>query len=107
MQRVLRVALPLAFVAVCFLFLPVRSHAATVTVSMGPNYFAASQVTINAGDTVVWRNTDTMAHNVTSNDGSFVSQTLQPGAEYAHTFAAAGSYAYRCTFHPGMTGTIT
>jgi plastocyanin len=56
---------------------------------------------------VVWTNTDTMVHNVTSTNGMFSSGAMQPGQQYSLSFNAPGVYSYRCTLHPGMTGTIT
>jgi len=38
---------------------------------------------------------------------TFESGTLGSGASFAHTFATAGSFNYRCRFHAIMTGTVT
>src|SRR3989344_6965530 len=107
MQMTLRATYVAAFLAGALLLIPQQSHAAEINIGMGPNYFTPPNVTISVGDTIVWQNTDTMAHNVTANDGSFMSATLQPGAVYSRTFNAPGTYFYNCTFHPGMVGTIT
>jgi plastocyanin len=32
---------------------------------------------------------------------------LQQGNRWQVQFTTAGTYKYRCTFHPGMTGQIT
>lgn len=93
--------------ALLALFAPQTSSAAIVNISMGPNYFTPANITINAGDSVVWRNTDNTAHTVTSNSGHFDSGTLQRGATYSLTFNNVGTYSYRCLFHNGMVGTIT
>ena len=97
----------LAAFALGFALVPQISSAAQVNVSMGPNYFTPSQITINVGDTVVWRNTDTMAHTVTADNGAFDSGTMQPNAAYSRNFTTPGTYSYRCIFHSGMVGTIT
>lgn len=97
----------LTALAISIALVPQMSRAAQVNVGMGPSYFTPSQITVNVGDTVVWQNTDGMAHTVTSYDGAFDSGTMQPGAVYSRTFTTPGTYSYRCVFHPGMVGTIT
>jgi plastocyanin len=69
--------------------------------------FAPSQLIINSGDTVVWKNNGMMGHTVTSDSGSEMSSpTLSSGASYNHTFSAAGTYSYHCSIHSSMTGVI-
>ena len=69
--------------------------------------FSPAALNIKAGDTVVWTNEDSVAHTVTSDSGSELdSQYLSRGQSYSHTFSAAGTFAYHCTPHPGMKGTI-
>ena len=38
---------------------------------------------------------------------SFSSGNITPGGTFEHTFATAGTYAYHCSIHPTMRGTIT
>jgi plastocyanin len=45
------------------------------------------------------------SHNVTFDDG--VASPTQDQGSFNRTFATAGTYAYHCTVHPSMTGTIT
>ena len=61
---------------------------------------------------VVWRNDDkvggtTVSHTVTdttaANDFSI---TLNAGDTGSITFVSAGSYPYKCGFHPGMRGLV-
>ena len=62
---------------------------------------------VSVGATVVWFNGDTATHTVTSNaTGLFESGNFLPGATFRHAFNTAGTYAYHCTPHPLMTGTI-
>ena len=71
-----------------------------------------SSVTINAGDTVEWTNSDTAAHTVTGGlpadgpSGVFDSSLVLGGAAYAFTFEEAGNYDYFCMVHPWMVGDI-
>ena len=71
-----------------------------------------SSVTINAGDTVEWTNSDTAAHTVTGGlpadgpSGVFDSSLVLGGAVYAFTFEEAGNYDYFCMVHPWMVGDV-
>jgi plastocyanin len=57
---------------------------------------------------VEWKNTDTVAHNVTFSDDPNVSiGNMNPGDSWEVKFTTAGAYNYQCTFHAGMTGTVT
>ncbi len=74
--------------------------------------YIPSSVTINAGDTVEWMNSDTAAHTVTGGSpadgpsGVFDSSLVLGGATYAFTFEDAGSYDYFCMVHPWMVGNV-
>jgi len=74
--------------------------------------FSPASLTINAGDTVEWTNTDTAAHTVTSGSpangpsGVFDSSLIMGGASFENTFDAVGSYDYFCMVHPWMVGNI-
>jgi plastocyanin len=61
---------------------------------------------VAVGDTVTWTNYGAESHTVTADDSSFTSGLLAPGEGFSATFAANGSYTYRCRIHPSMTGTI-
>lgn len=69
--------------------------------------FVDAAVSVPVGSTVRWTNADSSGHTVTADDGSFNSGRLGEGAEFSQTFATAGSYAYKCAFHPSMQGTVT
>ncbi len=74
--------------------------------------FTPSSITINAGDTVEWTNSDTAAHTVTGGSpadgpsGVFDSSLVLGGAQYAFTFEEAGDYVYFCMVHPWMVGDV-
>lgn len=61
---------------------------------------------VAVGDTVTWTNYGAEHHTVTADDSSFTSGDLAPGESFSATFAASGSYTYRCRIHPSMTGTV-
>jgi plastocyanin len=79
---------------------------ATVTVSIKRTGFAPATVTINANDSVTWRNTDTIDHQVVANGGSFASPILGAGKTYTRTFRSGGTFRYHDGLHPSLKGTV-
>ncbi|MBO4248134.1 halocyanin [Halomicrobium sp. IBSBa] len=102
-------------------------------VGMTSNAFDPAEITVAAGDTVVWRNTSSHAHSVTAYEdaipdgadyfasGGFDDEpsardgwtnatdgSLYQGDTYSHTFEVAGRYRYFCIPHErgGMIGTV-
>jgi plastocyanin len=81
--------------------------AADQTVTITRAGFVPQDVTINAGDTVTWRNTDTIAHQVVF-DRAPCNLTIQPGASGSCTFRAGGRFSYQDpTQRPRLRGTVT
>jgi plastocyanin len=80
--------------------------AATITAS-DARTFAPTSASVTHGQSVCWQNTGTIAHTVTSNDGTSFNTSLPAGQVFTYTFPTAGSFPYHCTIHAGMTGTIT
>ncbi len=69
--------------------------------------FTPETIIIQSGDTITWRNDDSVSHTVTSDEGSELdSGFLSSGDTYVHTFNTPGTYTYHCTPHPSMTATI-
>ena len=72
--------------------------------------FSPPVVTISAGQSVTWKNTDTIDHTTTADLSSaqqWDSGTLAPGATYSVPFPTAGTYTYHCTIHSTiMIGTV-
>lgn len=68
--------------------------------------FTPSTITVSAGTTITWTNNDGMVHNVTSNTGIFSSGTINPNQTFSQLFSVAGTFPYKCTIHPTMTGTV-
>ena len=64
-------------------------------------------VTISNGGTVSWTNGDSLVHNVVANNSSFNSGSMSPAEVFNFTFSTNGSFPYRCTIHPTMTGSVT
>lgn len=68
--------------------------------------FTPDSITVKAGSTVTWTNNDGAAHNVTADNNSFSSGTLTAGKTFSQTFNTAGTFKYKCTIHPNMTGVV-
>ena len=78
----------------------------TVPVTIAKFAYGPNDITVTPGTTVVWTNQDETPHTVTSKDKSFASKGLDTGDKFEHTFSAEGDFAYICTVHPYMTGTV-
>ena len=90
------------------------------TVSIRDFYFETSQLIIEPGTTVRWVNEGTTQHTVfaTSPAGAFLSETLNPGESFTHTFpqrfprrspdstVQPETYQYICKIHPEMKGSV-
>jgi plastocyanin len=63
-------------------------------------------ITVNVGETVAWRNADTVPHTVTAREKSFDSGSIAPGATWRFVAKSPGTYRYTCTFHPNMKATL-
>jgi plastocyanin len=82
--------------------IPVQSHA----VSVINDFFSPTNVQVAVGTTVTWTwGSGAASHNVTFSDGAS-SGDKSGGATYSRTFNTAGTYAYHCTIHPGMAGSV-
>ena len=68
--------------------------------------FSPQQITVKAGDTVIWTNRDDIPHTATSTTKSFGSAALDTGESFSFTFATPGSFSYFCALHPHMTGSV-
>ena len=81
--------------------------AADVTISMvgdrGNQSYAPNPTTMRVGQTVAWKNNDSTAHDASR----FQTGTVNAGGTSAPlTMSTAGTFAYHCTLHPGMVGTL-
>jgi YVTN family beta-propeller protein len=63
-------------------------------------------VTVRAGQTVTWTNTDSVPHTVTSDTKLWDSGDIAAGATFTREFGVAGTYLYHCATHPSMRGTV-
>ena len=82
--------------------------AATATNAVAINGFSfePDALKVKVGATVTWINDDTVAHTVIADDNSFASSNLQPGGSFSFRFTRPGTYAYHCSIHPSMHGSV-
>jgi LPXTG-motif cell wall-anchored protein len=85
---------------------PKAVAAANGAVTIADFNFAPATITINQGDTVTWTNNGPTPHSATSPDGAFDTDIFPKGQSRSHTFDQAGTFAYICTPHPFMKGTV-
>ena len=69
--------------------------------------FQPPEITIQAGEEVVWQNEGGEEHTATSDDNRFNTGDVGPGASSAAIkFHTPGTFPYHCEIHPAMTGTV-
>jgi len=81
------------------------AHAASShTVVLKHNHYLPGTLSIRRGDSVTWVWQDGNAlHNVIAR--SFQSRTMKHGT-FSLRFTRSGTYSYKCTVHPHMTGKV-
>ncbi len=109
--------------ALAALALPAAWATETVEVTIEGMKFEPQHLTLQPGDTVVWRNKDLVPHTAstataatagaagapsgsTSTD-KFDTGLMAAGASKSWTATQAGRYDYICTLHPGMRASLT
>jgi plastocyanin len=80
--------------------------AATRVVAIKSTGFSPVTRTIQTGDSIRWRNDDTVNHQVVADNGLFASPVLRPRASYTKLFTTSGTYKYRDALKPSSRGTI-
>ena len=91
---------------------PPAASGTTVTIPSGASTagaaaFGMNPLNIATGTTVVFRNSDVVAHTATADAaGGFNTGNIAANGQASVTFSAAGTVKYHCTIHPGMVGTI-
>lgn len=83
----------------------IPAAAGTHTVTIEGMKYRPETITIERGDTVVWRNADVVPHTATA-DGRFDSGLIAPGASWSWTATQSGRIGYVCTYHPGMKAAV-
>ena len=71
----------------------------------GEDRFFPFAVTIRSGESVTWVNKDPFPHTVTA-AGKFDSKEIAANGKWTYRATKPGEYAYICTLHPNMKGTL-
>ena len=82
---------------------PATAHA---NVDISGFAFVPPTLTVSVGTTVTWTNNDSSSHTIASNDNLFQSGALAKSATFSHIFGQKGTFNYRCSIHPSMTGKV-
>lgn len=71
--------------------------------------FSPASLTVKKGTTVKWTNSDDTAHTVIESDNKTgpSSSLLGKNQSYSFTYNQVGTFAYKCSVHPYMTGSVT
>ena len=69
--------------------------------------FSPQNLIVKAGERITWANKDLFPHTATGDGKSFDSRAIAPNASWSWVAGKPGTYAYGCTFHPTMKGTVT
>ena len=94
-----------AFLMLMCALLPGAAQATSQTVVIQSFAFAPQTVNINTGESITWTNKDPVDHTATANNGAF-DKPVRAGTSVTVAFSVVGTYAYHCSIHPSMTGTI-
>lgn len=76
----------------------------TSSVEIRNSAFNPAIISVPTGTTVTWTNRDNITHTVTGS--GFDSGRLDSGQTFSRTFSTAGTYDYKCSIHPNMSGTV-
>ena len=68
--------------------------------------FKPQELTVKLGESIVWVNHDPFAHTVTAVGKQFDSHQIAAGKSWMYKATKAGVFAYACTLHPTMQGTL-
>ncbi len=79
-------------VLAAFLLVAPTALAATKTVSITNAGFVPNKITIDAGDSITWTNSDSKNRQPISQSASFASPMLKPGETYTFQFKSDGRY---------------
>jgi plastocyanin len=83
------------------------SAAGEVAVSIKGFAFNPASITAKVGQTITFKNEDSVPHTATLDDGSCTTPQIAGGSSDGLMFTAAGTYPFHCNVHPTMKGTIT
>jgi plastocyanin len=69
--------------------------------------YSPRAVSAAAGDTITWVNRGRAVHTATADGPAFDSGLVAPEGRFTFRASTPGTFAYHCTVHPSMRGTVT
>jgi plastocyanin len=112
--RLASLSIAVIIIILAVFFFPGYAQIPQVIISSGssspfsPQFYVPANKTISRGESVTWRNDDTIDHSVT-----FINPLLnapidivKPNSNIIFKFNEVGRYDYYCRFYPFMTGQI-
>jgi plastocyanin len=69
--------------------------------------FKPESLTVKRGDRVRWINKDLVPHTATATGGPFDSKVIAADGSWTWVAHEPGTFAYVCSLHPMMKGTLT
>jgi plastocyanin len=79
----------------------------TTSVTLLNSAFTPSAIQVSPSATVTFTNSDNTTHNVTFSNATIgASGDFNSGSKTLVMPAATGTYAFHCTIHAGMTGSV-
>lgn len=70
------------------------------------NTYSPDPVSVASGDSITWRNDDSVAHTATDDGGTWSTSQINPGQSVKRFFNTPGIYTYHCQIHSTMKGTV-
>ena len=87
---------------------PTPANAITITISgnKGEQSFSPNPAMCATGQTVVWKNADSITHRIVIQDLGIDTGNLAPGATSQPVLLGDVSKNYHCSLHPSMVGSL-
>ena len=82
------------------------SDKSAAKVSIANFAFTPAEIAIAPGESVTWSNDDGAPHGLEYHDGGKGTDLLLPGTSFSRRFDRPGTYDYKCSVHPYMTGRV-
>jgi len=79
----------------------------TILGDNGGMSYSPSSASAQVGQTVIWRNNDSVAHTATADGGAFNTGLIGPGGQVSVTMTSAGNFPYHCNVHSGMVANLS
>lgn len=81
-------------------------HRKVIHVTIDNFKFTPTKVVVSPGTRIIWSNHDSDPHTVDSVKNLWTSKAVDPNGTFARVFKTTGSFAYYCSIHPFMHGSV-